>query len=240
MRPPFRDCLIVIPAYNEAATVADVVGGVCAAFRECGDSGHMILVVSDASDDDTAEQARAAGAQVLELPNRLGAWGAIQTGLRYAHRQGYRRVLTLDADGQHLPESLPALLDALDAGCDVAIGTCPQRLSTPKRIAWAYFRLLTGLDVHDITSGLRGYGAKAIALLARQEASLLDYQDIGVLMLLSGQGMTIRELPVSMREREVGRSRIFSNWFVVARYMVHTTVLCIARIRRRLPTEQAA
>lgn len=242
-RPPrvpdsHHDCLIVIPAYNEAATVAQVVRGVCATFAPSKGVRCPVLVVSDASGDDTAEQARNAGARVLELPNRLGAWGAIQAGLRYAHRHHYRHVLTLDADGQHLPDSLPALLAALDAGSDVVIGTCPQRLSRPKRLAWAYFRWLTGLDVHDITSGLRGYGPDAIALLSRAEASLLDYQDIGVLMLLSGQGLHIHELPVPMRPREVGRSRIFSNWFMVARYMVHTTVLCIARIRRRLPAAE--
>lgn len=229
-----HDCLIVIPAYNEAATVADVVRGVCAAFRRSG-APCPILVVSDASDDGTADLARQAGARVLELPTRLGAWGAIQAGLRYARRHRYGRVLTLDADGQHLPESLPALLTALDQGADVVIGTCPQRLSRPKRVAWAYFRWLTGLDVHDITSGLRGYGPDAIDLLTRPEASLLDYQDIGVLMLLSGQGLSIHEQPVPMRPREVGRSRIFSNWFLVTRYMVHTSVLCIARVRRRLP-----
>jgi glycosyltransferase involved in cell wall biosynthesis len=227
---PASNCLIVIPAFNESATVASVVAGARAALPA------RILVVSDASTDDTSARAQAAGAQVLELPVRLGAWGAIQAGLRYARRHGIDHVLTLDADGQHPVGALPRLLAALD-GTDVAIGTCPQRLSLAKRIAWAYFRLITRLKVLDVTSGLRGYGPRAVDLLARSEASLLDYQDIGVLLLLSGQGLSISEMPVSMREREVGRSRVFSNWFSVARYMIHTTVLCVARIRRRLPAE---
>lgn len=221
-------CLIVIPALNESATIADVV----ARTRQVMDC--PVLVVSDASDDDTAARARMAGAQVLELPIRLGAWGAIQTGLRWAWRHGFRQVLTLDADGQHPPEALP-LLRARLADADVVIGTCPQRLSLAKRIAWAYFRILTGLRVLDVTSGLRAYGEEAIALLARPEASLLDYQDIGVLMLLSSQGLALEEMPVAMRPRQCGRSRVFSNWFQVGRYMIHTTVLCVARIRRRLP-----
>jgi glycosyltransferase involved in cell wall biosynthesis len=224
------DCLIVIPAFNEAATVGEVVRGAI---------GHLparILVVSDASTDDTAYVAREAGADVLELPVRLGAWGAIQAGLRYARRHRIPHVLTMDADGQHPVDALPTLRAALDS-TDVAIGTCPQRLSPAKRVAWAYFRLLTRLRILDVTSGLRGYGPRAIDLLARREASLLDYQDIGVLLLLSGQGLTIEEIPVAMRAREVGKSRVFSSWFSVARYMVHTTVLCVARIRRSLPVE---
>lgn len=224
------DCLIVIPAFNEAATVGEVVRGASRAMPA------RVLVVSDASTDDTVAEARSAGADILELPVRLGAWGAIQAGLRYASRHGFRHVLTMDADGQHPVAALPALRSALER-TDVAIGTCPQRLSAAKRIAWAYFRLLTRLHILDVTSGLRAYGPRAIALLARREASLLDYQDIGVLLLLAGQGLVIEEMPVAMREREVGRSRVFSSWFSVARYMMHTTVLCIARIRRSMSAE---
>src|SRR5690606_14838816 len=129
-------------ALNESATIAEVV----ARTRKAMDC--PILVVSDASEDDTARRARAAGAEVLELPTRLGAWGAIQTGLRWAWRHGYSQVLTLDADGQHPPDALPRLRERL-TGADVVIGTCPQRLSIAKRIAWAYFRLLTRLRVID-------------------------------------------------------------------------------------------
>lgn len=230
---PTPDCLVVIPAFNEGASVAAVVAGARAL------PGATVLVVSDASDDDTVAVALAAGATVLSLPARLGAWGAIQTGLRYARRHGFRQVLTLDADGQHPTDALPRLRAAL-ARDDVVIGTCPARLSLARRIAWTYFRLLTGLKVVDVTSGLRAYGPRAIDLLARSEASLLDYQDIGVLLLLSGQGLSIHELPVAMRKRENGHSRVFSSWFSVARYMVHTTVLCLAQIRRRLPEEAGA
>lgn len=230
---PRTDCLIVIPAFNEAATVGDVVRGAVMSLPA------RVLVVSDASTDDTSRLAREAGAEVLELPIRLGAWGAIQAGLRYARRHGFGHVLTLDADGQHPVGALPVLRSAL-ARTDVAIGTCPQRLSPAKRIAWAYFRLLTRLRVLDVTSGLRAYGPEAISLLSRSEASLLDYQDIGVLLLLSGQGLSIEEIPVAMRPREVGKSRVFSSWFSVARYMIHTTVLCVARIRRTLPAETPA
>lgn len=218
-------CLAVMPARNEAATVGDVVSGVRAAL------GCDVLLVDDCSDDDTVARAMAAGATVLRLPIGLGAWGATQAGIRYAHRHGYAGVVSLDSDGQHRPESLPLLFDAqARTGSHVVIGTCVGRLSTAKRIAWRYLRLLTGLELQDLTSGLRLYDADAVAVLAGPQASLLDYQDIGVLMLLTRRGMHIVEQEVPMREREVGHSRVFASWFVVLRYMVNTTVLCLAQL----------
>ena len=218
-------CLAVLPARDEAATVGAVVEGVRRVL------GCQVLVVDDASSDDTAATARKAGASVLTLPLGLGAWGATQAGIRYARRNGFAGVITLDADGQHLPESLPTLLAAqAESGSNVVIGTCVTRLSRAKRIAWRYLRLLTGLRLTDFTSGLRLYDASAIEILAGQEASLLDYQDVGVLMLLSRGGLRIAETPVTMLPRRAGHSRVFASWPVVAKYMLHTTVLCIAQL----------
>lgn len=225
------DCLAVIPARDEAATVGAVVAGVREAL------GCAVLVVDDASSDDSSAVARAAGAQTLRLSFGLGAWGATQAGIRYAQRNAYRGVITLDADGQHEPASLPALFDAQrHTRANVVIGTCFGRLSRAKRIAWHYLRTLTGLDLTDFTSGLRLYDANAIDVLAGPEASLLDYQDVGVLMLLAKNGMRMAETEVPMLPRRTGHSRVFASWPVVARYMVHTTVLCVAQIdagRRR-------
>ncbi|MFC5487923.1 glycosyltransferase family 2 protein [Dokdonella soli] len=215
----------MIPARDEAATVAAVVAGVRKAL------GCAVLVVDDASTDGTGAKAREAGAEALTLPLGLGAWGATQAGIRYALRNGYAGVITLDADGQHLPESLPALFAAQARnGANVIIGTCVERLSRAKRIAWQYLRVLTGLGLGDFTSGLRLYDRRAIEILAGPTASLLDYQDVGVLMLLAKNGLTIKETPVPMLPRREGHSRVFASWPVVARYMLHTTVLCIAQI----------
>lgn len=241
MNQPRRPVLVVIPAYNEAATVGDVVRRVNA-HAVCD-----VLVVNDASIDDTAAQARAAGATVIDLPLNLGAWGATQTGMRYAQRNRYGTVVTLDADGQHHPETLPAMLAALAEGeADIVIGTYAQRLSAAKRVAWWYFRMLTGLPVQDFTSGLRAYSRRAARALASREASLLDYQDMGVLMLLYQKGFRMRELETPMSPRKSGGSRVFASWFVVARYMLHTTILCFARldvrrrIRQRIPVRAGA
>lgn len=228
MNESHRPVLAVIPAHNEASTVADVVRGVIAHV------GCDVLVVNDASSDDTAARAREAGATVIDLPLNLGAWGAVQTGMRYAQRNRYGTVLTLDADGQHHPEELPLMLATLEEDdADVVIGTYAQRLSLAKRLAGRYFRMLTGLPVQDFTSGLRAYDQRAVRALTSREASLLDYQDMGVLMLLSQKGFRLREVSTVMSPRRVGASRVFASWFVVARYMLHTSVLCFARARVR-------
>lgn len=214
--------------------MARVVAGVRATL------GCQVLVVDDASGDATGAVARHAGALTLRLPLALGAWGATQTGIRYAQRNGFAGVITLDADGQHVPESLPALFDAQGAtGANVVIGTCTRRLSRAKRVAWWYLRTLTGLGLGDFTSGLRLYDRAAVNILAGPAASLLDYQDVGVLMLLAKNEMVIRETPVEMLPRREGHSRVFASWPVVALYMMHTTVLCLAQIhpgRRRAPS----
>lgn len=214
--------LMVIPARNEAATIA----GVIAAVRAQG--FEHVLVVSDQSDDDTAALARQAGAIVLEPVLPMGAWGAMQTGIRYALRKGYGQVVTLDADGQHEPAYIPDMLVAARSG-DVVIGAYPERGSRARRLAWRYFRAITGFRIEDLTSGFRCYNRVACEILASDEATLLDYQDLGVLLLLRAAGLSIIEIPVEMYPRRGGPSRIFSNWGRVLAYMVESSLLCLSR-----------
>ena len=224
MTPPGSP-IILIPAHNEQ----DTVGAVVQRIRQTG--GWPVVVIDDCSTDHTALVARAAGATVLPLAIQLGAWGATQTGLRYALAGGYSAAVTVDADGQHDPAGIPDLLAPLAAGeADVVIGAFPARASRNLRWAWAYFRLLTGLRIEDITSGFRAYGATAIAVLASREASLLDYQDVGVLLILRREGLRLAEAPVGMNPRTAGRSRIFHSWWAVSRFLLQTSILGIARI----------
>lgn len=215
--------LVVIPALNEAACI----GSVIAQTRAQGNID--VVVVDDGSTDETASVARLSGAMVLKAPLWQGAWGAIQTGIRYAVRHGYSAVVTMDADGQHEPAYLPTLIESAERGADVVIAACPSRGSKLRHVAWAYFRFLTGFEFDDLTSGFRYYGPKACRLLAREEATLLDYQDIGVLLLLRHAHLRIAEVPVPMNPRRNGISRVFSSWWTVARYMAETSLLCLAR-----------
>lgn len=216
---------MVLPAHNEAESLPAVL----AQLRQR--SRMDILVVSDASIDTTAQVAREAGVQTIEISQQIGAWGATQTGFRHAVRHGYEVVASMDADGQHSVDSLMALLEAQAlTGADVVVGTFPERLSPAKRLAWTWFRALTGLRVEDLTSGLRVYGPRALPVVASAEATLIDYQDVGVLLLLRKHGCRVHEVPVTMFPRQAGKSRVFSSWFTVARYMAQTTVICIARL----------
>lgn len=227
--------LIVIPARNEAESIPAVLD----ALRGLGFVSN-VLVIDDGSSDFTAQIARAAGVMVFSPPLPQGAWGAIQTGIRFAVTHGYDGVITLDADGQHEPEDIPALREAARFA-DVVIGACPQRGSPLRKFAWGFFRTLTGFGIEDLTSGFRYYSAEACALLAEEEATLLDYQDVGVLLLLRKGGFRIAEIPVAMYPRRSGPSRIFSSWRIVGRYMLETTLLCFANWhprhlkRQRLP-----
>ncbi len=217
--------LLVIPALNESACIAQVLQEA----RRHVDAD--ILLVDDGSTDGTPALARAEGARVLQAPLWQGAWGAMQTGLRYAVRHGYESVITMDADGQHEPQFLPALL-AAGREADVVIAACPSRGSRLRHIAWRYFRLLTGFRIEDLTSGFRFYNARACRLLAQEEATLLDYQDIGVLLLLRHANLRIAEIAVEMSPRRDGASRVFSSWLTVGRYMAETSLLCLARWNR--------
>lgn len=226
--------LVVIPALDEECSIGEVLAGIRA---HCP---HDVLVVDDASTDATADIARAAGARVLSLAYRLGAWGAIQTGIRYALRRGYAAVITMDADGQHRPKALNAVLRPLREGeANVVVGGCTDRGSRLRHVAWKFFKLLSDISIDDLTSGFRAYDLRAMHCLV-ENGLLLDYQDVGVLLMLRQAGLKKVEVPVDMESRRHGISRIFNSWYLVFRYMVNTSLLCVARKTRRRGQAESA
>lgn len=221
-------CLIVMPAFNEAGTVGTVVASLTKAFD------YPVVVIDDASHDGTAAEAKQAGARVLSLSIQLGAWGATQTGIRFAQRHGFDYVITMDADGQHPPEWVPQLVTAIEAErSNVIIGACTSRGSRSRRVAWFLLRHLSGVWIDDLTSGFRIYDRQAIQLLSGWRANYLDYQDVGVLALLMSKGLTVSDIQVPMLPRTNGASKIFRSWIVVAYYMLHTAVLSLSK--RNMP-----
>lgn len=227
------NCIVLIPAYNEELSVADVVSEVIAA------TGYSVVVIDDASTDRTIEYAEAAGATVLPLAAQLGAWGAMQAGIRYALSQGYQFAITMDADGQHKVKDLPAVCaPVFNTQFDVVIGACIKRGSIPRKIAWGILKILSGLLHDDITSGFRAYNLASMKLLAGREGTLLDYQDVGVLALLRMNGMRVGEVSVEMSEREAGHSRVFSSWINVIHYMYYTSILGLSKRSRRAGRKQ--
>ncbi len=225
MREMISQCLVVIPAMNESATIYQVVHSARA-------QGFDVLVVDDASSDDTAAVARQAGAQVVSLLFNIGAWNAIQTGLRYALKYHYQYCITMDADGQHLSQSIPQML-AKSQQADVIIAACTQRGDLNRKIAWAVFRKISNLSINDLTSGFRLYNKKAMLLLAAPRATLIEFQDVGVLLLLQQNGLKIVEIDTRMAAREAGKSRIFYSWQRIFYYMAYTLLLSISKYQRQ-------
>ena len=203
--------LIIVPAHNEEAALPGVIADV----REHQPEAD-IVVVDDASTDDTATTAERHGAGVLRLALNLGIGGAVQTGFRYAREKGYDYALQVDGDGQHPAEAIGRLLEPVrDGSADTVIGS---RFLTGegfqstflRRVGIAMFRLLcrvtTGRTITDSTSGFRAYNASAIAFLADTYPS--DYPEVEAAISLSHNRFRIVEVPVEMRERQGGRSSI--------------------------------
>jgi len=203
---------IIIPVFNEAEILATLLGKVQALELPQAE----IIVVDDGSADDTAAVARAAGARVVRLPFNLGAGVAAQTGYKLAVREGYACVAQLDADGQHEPADLPALMALIERGeADVAIGsrflgaTTTYRPGALRRTGMALFGLLawmlTGVRFSDVTSGFRAFGRDVVRFVAT-EWYPTDYADADVLITLRRAGFRLREVPVRMYPRGGGRS----------------------------------
>ena len=203
-------CLVVIPAYNEEARIARVLAGLRTAVP-----GVPVLVIDDGSTDGTAAVARAAGARVVRLPFNMGAGVAAQTGYKLAVREGYAVVAQLDADGQHEPADLPALLAVVMGGeAHVAVGsrflgTRNYRPGGLRRLGMRLFGFLawlqTGVRLTDVTSGYRAF-SRDVVRFAATEWFPTDYADADVLITLRRAGFTLKEVPVRMYPRAGGRS----------------------------------
>jgi glycosyltransferase involved in cell wall biosynthesis len=202
--------LVLVPAFNEAARIGGVLAGVREAVPDA-----TILIVDDGSSDGTGSVASAAGARVVRLPFNLGAGVAAQTGYKLAVRENFDCVVQLDADGQHEPADIPALLDVILRGeADVAIGSRflgggAYRAGVLRRAGMGLFRslawLLTGVRFSDVTSGFRAFGRDVVCFVAT-EWYPTDYADADVLITLQRAGFRLYDVPVRMYPRVGGHS----------------------------------
>jgi hypothetical protein len=233
--------LAVVPAYNEAGSVANVVRS----LREAAPR-FDVVVVDDGSTDDTARQAASAGAALVRLPFNLGIGGAVQTGFLYARERGYDYVAQVDGDGQHEAAELHKLVTAMaaDRSIDVVCGSrflgAEQRYPAPisRRTGVHLFsfalRLMLGQPVSDPTSGFRLYNRRAIALFARDYPH--DYPEVEAILMLHENHLRMTEVPVSMQLRGTGRSSITKTRSLY--YMIKVSLaLVVGMMRRRTVLE---
>jgi len=191
---------VVIAAYNEAAVIEQVVASVVQA-------GWHVVVVDDGSGDATRDRARAGGATVLRHSINLGQGAALQTGVDYAIRRGARAIVTFDADGQHDPEDIPTIVDAL-ADHDIALGSrflgtvegATQRRMVLLRAAVMMSNRLAGLKLTDAHCGMRGFRATAAPRLRITQDRMAHASEL--LKKVQSSGLTYTEVPITVRYTE--------------------------------------
>ncbi|MBS0466858.1 MAG: glycosyltransferase [Proteobacteria bacterium] len=222
---PTRELVVIISTHNNAADIAPLLQRVRALVNAA------VLVVDNRSTDATCHLAEENGARVLRPLLAMTSWGSLQTGLRYALAQGYQSAITIDAEGRYEVEELPTLL-AARSQADVAVAYFAARNSLPRRAAWQWLRWLTGLGLRDFVSGFRLYNRAAMQAATSAEATLLDYQDIGTLLLMRRRGLRISEVALAMHTPKTDRSKIFRSWANAVRYVVTSSLLSIAHGRQ--------
>ena len=224
--------LIVIPAYNEEENIVRVVDDLIRRFPQ-----YDYVVVNDGSRDKTAALCRAHGYRLIDLPVNLGLAGAFQTGLRYAADNGYDCAMQLDADGQHRPEYIPAMLEELEDGADIVIGSRFLTVKKPKTlrmvgsyiISWS-IRLTTGRAICDPTSGMRLFNRAMVEEFAQN----LNYgPEPDTISYLIKNGAVVKEVQVEMGERIAGHS--YLTMMKSVQYMVKMaiSILLIQWFRKR-------
>jgi len=232
-----RRVVAIVPAWNEAGAVEHVVDGIRASDPEIA-----VLVVDDASTDDTAAVAEAHGATVLRLPFNVGIGGAVQTGFRHAVAERYDVAIRLDGDGQHDPSEIRKLLEPIERGeanlvigSRFADGTGSYRPPLTRRMGIRLFArlvsILGGQPVTDTTSGFVALDRLGIELFAEEYPH--DYPEVEATLVALRSGLRLTQVQVEMREREMGSSSI--TFVRSLYYMVKVSLALLVASLRRYP-----
>jgi len=241
--------LVVLPTFNEAANIDNVLRKVRDALPEA-----EILVVDDSSPDGTAKIAEdtaalLGGVEVLSRPAKSGLGSAYKDGFRWGLERGFEAFVEMDSDLQHDPAALPGLLAPLGAGAEVAIGSryvpggSIPNWSLPRRLLSRggnlYADLLLGLHVRDSTAGFRAYAATVLRRidLDRIRADSYGFQ-IEMTFRALEVGAVVREVPIRFSDREMGSSKMSA--FTVAEALGLVTLWGLQRLGGRLGLRKGA
>ena len=195
--------LVVIPAYNEEESIVRVVENLKQNYEQLD-----YVIINDGSKDHTAQICRENGYQLVNLPTNLGLAGAVQAGMKYALCHGYNATIQFDADGQHRPEYIRPMLNLLNEGYDIVIGSrfVMEKKPTTLRMLGSFLLtsaiyLTTGKKITDPTSGMRMYNRRMIEELATQINCAPEPDTVSYFIR---RGAKVGEIQVTMDERIAG------------------------------------
>lgn len=222
--------LIVIPAYNEEESIVKTVS-------EVKKTGYDYLVVDDCSRDRTYDICKENNFCVIHLPINFGLASVMQIGFKYANRFGYDAVLQFDGDGQHRVEYIDEMVNVLEEGNDIVIGSRFVDEKKPwssrmfgSRIISLFIKIITGKTINDPTSGMRLF-KKSVYSEYSNHMNFPPEPDTLVYMLKKGK--KIKEVQVQMNEREFGTS--YLNPIRSIKYMIEmiVSIIFIQPFRKR-------
>jgi glycosyltransferase involved in cell wall biosynthesis len=234
------DTLVFLPAWNEEESLPAVLEELRSGLPQAD-----VLVVDDGSTDRTAEVAHESGATVISFEANRGLPAGIAAGYRYALDQGYELCGRVDADGQHPVAELARLLERVRSGaCDVAVGSrfasgdgfepYRYRPSGARRFGTALLRRSMRVALRapflDATSGMYAANAKALPLLAQPYTS--EAPEVQAILRLHDAGLRVDEVPVDMRPRASGESKLQGKKAVLVVLTIVGTLLAVDRWRR--------
>jgi len=217
-----RSAVVCLPTYNEAENIDLVIDGLLAA-----DKTLHVLVVDDGSPDGTGDivERRAAADPRIGLIRRAGRLGlgtAYITAFRQGLREEHTHFLTMDSDLSHAPERVPALIAAVDAGADLAIGS--RYTPGGSIVGWglhrrllsfganSFARLWLGIHARDCTSGFRCYRRAAVEHLVKAPVRARGYSTlVELLVRCQRAGFTVAEVPIRFVDRVRGKSKMSSR-----------------------------
>ena len=225
-------CLLIIPAYNEQDSIVRVIENLKNNFPQ-----YDYVIINDGSADSTPEICRAKGYELIDLPVNLGLAGAFQTGLKYAYQKGYDYAIQFDADGQHLPQYIAPMLEKMQEGYDIVIGSRFVNEKKPKSLRMLgsnmislAMRITTGRKVNDPTSGMRMFNKKMIEEFALN----MNYgPEPDTVSYLLKQGATIAEVQVQMEERIAGTSYLTLGRSMMYMMRMLISILLIQNFTKR-------
>ena len=238
-----RETLVFIPAWNEEQGLPAVLEELRTELPAAD-----VLVIDDGSTDRTAEVASEHGADVLSFGENRGLRAAIAAGYGYAVEHGYSYCGRVDADGQHPVTELRKLIELVRSGnCDVAVGSrfatnggngfSRERYesSPARRLGTGILRrsieIVLDRPFHDATSGMYAVNARAMPILARPYAS--GAPEVEAVLRLDEEGLRVDEVPVEMRERSSGESKLQGKKALVLVLTVAGTLVAGEYFRRR-------